>query len=217
MKQNKLKLILTIACICFAVLAVVFLISGIVYDGDHTFTKVLLFLVAVVSLAAAGEVAFILWFSKGGDEPNFFLFDRATKRNIAVENLSDKVINDRMMEFFSKYAASEGKLWTSGVLEDCDMEEQYKPAVAYKLLYDLALINKDAGWKCFDAATVSTVEFICSGLEQNADVDMAGYIRQFKNSQPLNMEQFKQFIISNKDYFGPKLCMYVRDNISKFD
>ena len=217
MKQNKLKLILTIACICFAVLAVVFLISGIVYSGDHVFTKILLFIIAVISLAAAGEIAFILWFSNGGDEPNYFLFDRNTKRNIPVENLNDKIINDRMMEFFAKYAPSEGKLWTSGTLESSDMEEQYKPAVAYKLLYDLAVINKDAGWKCFDAASVGTVEFICAALEQNGDVDMAGYIRQFKSSQPFNMAQFKQFIISNKDYFGPKLCMYVRENISKFE
>ena len=217
MKQDKLKLILTVACICFAVLTVVFLISGAIYDGDHTFTKVFLFIIAVVSLAAAGELAFILWFAKGGDEPNFFLFDRNTKRNIAAEKLDDKMINDRMMEFFAKYAQSEGKLWTSGILENAEMEAQYKPAVAYKLLYDLAAINKEAGWKCFGSATVATVEFICAALEQNGDVDMAGYIRQFKNSQPMSMEQFKQFILSNKDYFSLKLGMYVRNNIGKFN
>ena len=219
MKQNKLKLILTVACICFAVLAVVFLISGIIYDGDHTFTKVFLFIIAVISVAAAGELAFIIWFSKGGENPNFFLFDKKTKRNISVEELSDKMINDKMMEFFAGYAQSEGKLWTSGVLgsETLEMEEQYKPAVAYKLLYDLAVINKDAGWKCFDLASSETVEFIADGFVQNEDAAMADYIRQFKNSHPFNVEQFKQFIISNKDYLGAKLCMYVRNNIGKFE
>ena len=217
MNQNKLRLILTIACICFAVLAVAFLIFGIVYSGDHIFTKILLFVIAVVSLAAAGELAFILWFSDGGEEPNFFLFDRARKRNISAEELTDKLINDRMMEFFAGYASSEGKLWTSGALERAQMEAQYKPAVAYKLFYDLAVIDKEAGWKCFDTASVATIEFICQGLEANGDVDMAGYIRQFKNTQPINMAQFRQFIVSNKDYFGAKLCMYVRENVSKFE
>ena len=43
MKQDKIKLIMTIACICFAVLAVVFLVSGLLYGGDHAFTKIILF------------------------------------------------------------------------------------------------------------------------------------------------------------------------------
>ena len=97
------------------------------------------------------------------------------------------------------------------------MEEQFKPAVAYKLVYDLAVIDKDAGWKCFDLATVATVEFIVSALERNGDVDMAGYIRQFKQVQPLNIPQFREFIISNKDYLGMKLCSYVRENIDRFE
>ena len=217
MKQDKIKLIMTIACICFAVLAVVFLVSGLLYGGDHAFTKIILFVIAVISLVAAAELAYLIWFSKGGDEPNFFLFNESTKMNIAVEELSDKRINDKMMEYFSDYAPSEGKLWTGNILENCEMEEQFKPAVAYKLVYDLAVIDKDAGWKCFDLATVATVEFIVSALEQNGDVDMAGYIRQFKQVQPLNIPQFREFIISNKDYLGMKLCSYVRENIDRFE
>ena len=100
MKQDKIKLIMTIACICFAVLAVVFLVSGLLYGGDHVFTKIILFVIAVISLVAAGELAYLIWFSKGGDEPNFFLFNESTKMNIAVEELSDKRINDKMMEYF---------------------------------------------------------------------------------------------------------------------
>lgn len=217
MKQDKIKLIMTIACICFAVLAVVFLISGIIYSGDHVFTKVILFVISVISIVAAGELAYLVWFNKGGETPNFFLFNESRKVNISVEELSDKRINDKMMEYFSDYAPSEGKLWTGNILEDSDIEEHFKPAVAYKLVYDLAVIDKDAGWKCFDLASVATVEFIASALEQNGDVDMAGYIRQFKQTKPLNIPQFREFIISNKDYLGLKLCSYVRENISRFE
>ena len=93
MKQDKIKLIMTIACICFAVLAVVFLVSGIIYSGDHEFTKVILFVIAVISVIAAGELAYLVWFGKGGETPNFFLFNEVKKVNIPVEALSDKRIN----------------------------------------------------------------------------------------------------------------------------
>lgn len=217
MKQEKIKLIMTVACICFAVLAVVFLISGIIYSGDHMFTKIILFVIAGISIIASGELAYLVWFSKGGETPNFFLFNEAKKVNIPVEELSDKRINEKMMDYFSDFASSEGKLWTGNVLENIDIENHFKPAVSYKLVYDLAVIDKEAGWRCFDLASVATVEFIASGFEQNGDVDMAGYIRQFKQVQPLNLAQFREFIISNKDYLGLRLCSYVRENIGKFE
>ena len=217
MKQDKIKLIMTIACTCFAVLAIVFFVAGILYGGDHGFTKIILFVIAAVSLCAAGELAYLVWFSRGGDTPNFFLFNESTKMNISIGDLSDKRINDKMMEYFSDYAPSEGKLWTGNILVNCEMEEHFKPAVAYKLIYDLAVIDKDAGWKCFDLASVETVDFIASAFEKNGDVDMAGYIKQFKHVQPLNIPQFREFIISNKDYLGMKLCSYVRENIDRFE
>ena len=217
MKQDKIKLIMTIACVCFSVLAVIFLVSGLIYSGDHIFTKIILFVIAVISLIAAGELAYLVWFSKGGETPNFFLFDESKKVNISIEKLSDKRINDKMMEYFSDFAPSEGKLWTGNILENSDIEDKFKPAVAYKLIYDLAVIDKEVGWKCFDLASVATVDFIVVALEQNGDVDMAGYIKQFKQVQPLNIPQFREFIISNKDYLGIRLCTYVRDNISRFE
>lgn len=217
MKQDKIKLIMTIACICFAVLAVVFLVSGIIYSGDHVFTKVILFVIAVISVVATGELAYLVWFSKGGETPNFFLFNESKKVNIPVEELSDKRINEKMMEYFSDFASSEGKLWTGNILENSEIESHFKPAVAYKLLYDLAVIDKEAGWKCFGLASVATVEFIALALEQNGDVDMAGYIRQFKQMHTLNIPQFREFIVSNKDYLGLRLCSYVRENIGRFE
>ena len=63
MNRKKLNLTLTIACAVFAVLAVVLMIFGIVYDGDHVLTKVLMIVAAVLSLALAGELAYLVWFS----------------------------------------------------------------------------------------------------------------------------------------------------------
>ena len=96
------------------------------------------------------------------------------------------------------------------------MEDKFKPAVAYKLLYDLAERDAEQGWRCFEVASEETVEFLCASLELNYDTDMARTLRQMKNSQPLNLKYVRDYIVKNKDYLKNKLYHYVYDNIQLF-
>ncbi|MBQ8817840.1 MAG: hypothetical protein IJZ83_04625 [Clostridia bacterium] len=218
MNRKKLNLILTIACACFAVVAIVLLVFGIIYDGDHTFTKVLMIVAAVLSLALAGELAYLLWFSGSGEKPNYFLYDASSKRNVTVDKLTMPVVNKRMERYFSNYAASEGKLWTDGILENpmLDMDDAFKPLVAYKLLFDLADKDIDKGWKCFELASYETVDFICRGLEMNGETEVAGNLRKMKMVKPFQIKYVRDYLVSNCNYLQTKMLMYVRDNIEKF-
>ena len=96
MNRKKLNLTLTIACAVFAVLAVVLMIFGIIYDGDHVLTKVLMIVAAVLSLALAGELAYLVWFYDKGDVPNYFLYDASTKKNVPVDKLTLSIVSKRM-------------------------------------------------------------------------------------------------------------------------
>ena len=217
MNQKTLNRILMIASIAFAVVAVILFIVGIVYDGDHGFTKFMIIFVSVLSLALAGELGYLLWIS-GDRKPNYFLYDSRTRKNVPVERLTFQVINGRMNRYFSNYAPSEGKLWTDGILEDpqLDMAELFKPMVAYKLLYDLAVMDVEKGWKCFETASVGTVEFICRCLEANGDGEIAGNIRMMKAAQPFQIKYVRDYLVSNKGYLQARMFKYVRANIDKF-
>lgn len=217
MNQKTLNLILMIASIAFAVVAVILFIVGIVYDGDHVFTKVMMIVVAVLSLALAAELAYLLWIS-GDRKPNYFLYDSRIKKNMPVEKLTFQVVNGRMNRFFSNYAPSEGKIWTDGILEspDLDMGDQFKPMVAYKLLYDLAVMDVEKGWRCFEVASVGTVEFVCRSLEMNGDNEVAGNLRMMKNAQPFQIRYVRDYLVSNKGYLQARMFKYVRANIDKF-
>lgn len=217
MNQKTLNLILMIASIAFAVIAVVLFIVGIVYDGDHAFTKVMMIIVSILSLALAGELAYLMWIS-GDKKPNYFLYDSRTKKNVPIEKLSFQVVNTRMNRYFSGYAPSEGKMWTDGILEDpaLDMGDEFKPMVAYKLLYDLAVMDVEKGWKCFELASAGTVEFICRSLEMNGDNEVAGNLRMMKAAQPFQIKYVRDYIVSNKGYLQARMFKYVRVNIDKF-
>ena len=218
MNRKNFDLILKIACACFAVIAVVLFVFGIVYDGDHALTKILMLVVAVLSLALAGELAYLAWFSDNGDVPNYFLYDSNTRKNVTVDKLTMPVVSKRMDRYFSNYAPSEGKLWTDRVLEnpELDMDDAFKPLVAYKLLFDLADKDMEKGWKCFELASFETVDFVCSALEMNGEDEVAGNIRKMKQVQPFQVKYIRDYLVSNRDYIQTKMMMYVRDNIDRF-
>jgi hypothetical protein len=217
MSQKNLNLILLIASIFFAVLAIVLLIVGIVYDGDHTFTKIMIIVVAVLSLALAGELAYML-VKSNNTTPNYFLYDSKTKKNLPVQSLNVQMINSRMNRYFSSFAESEGKIWTDGILDDAniDMGDEFKPVVAYKLLLDLAVMDQENGWKCFEVASEQTVGFVCDSLEMNGEDEIAKNLRLMKAVQPFQIKYVRDYLISNKSYLQTKMLRYVRDNIEKF-
>ena len=217
MNRKTFNFILIIAGAVFAVLAVVLFIVGIVYDGDHVFTKTMLIIVSVLSLALALELAYLWWISDD-KKPNYFLYDSRSKKNVPVEKLSFQVINGRMNRYFSSFASSEGKIWTDKILDDptVDIGNEFKPLVAYKLLYDLAAMDVENGWKCFEVASVDTVEYICRGLEMNGDGEVAKNLRLMKTAQPFQIKYVRDYLVNNKGYLQARMFKYVRANIDKF-
>ena len=61
-----------------------------------------------------------------------------------------------------------------------------------------------------------TVQYIAEGLAENNDNDMAASILQLKSTKPVNMQQTREFLVSNKKYIKKQLFEYVTNNIEKF-
>ncbi len=211
-----MNLILKIAVGVLAVLTVIFLVFGIVYDGG-SLSKTLIFVAAVLVLLLTLEVTYLLMLSVD-TKPNYFLFNPKFNKNIPVQKLTFEMIDARMNKYLSSFADSEGKIWTDRVLDNpqIDIDKAYKPAVAYKLLFDIANFDNDAGWKCFVAASDATVVFICRGLAQNGDTEMANALNQLKSTKPLNMKHVRDYLVGNKKYIQRKFYRYIVDNIDLF-
>jgi hypothetical protein len=216
MDQKRVNLLLKIGGILFAVLGVALIIFGIFYDKS-VLGKVLLFVAALVVALLAAELTYLSLMLKNV-KPNFFLYNPSTNSNTSVENLTFEAANARMNKYLAKFASSEGKYWTEKVLEDpsLDISSDYKPLVAYKLLYDIAENDSDAGWKCFVISSEETVGYIADGVAQNGDDQLADTLRQLKGAKPLNMKQTRDFLVGNKKYIKKKFFKYLTENIDKF-
>ncbi len=219
MNQSKLKLVFGIAGIVLAVVAIALFFVGIfaIDFGNAAVVKIMVFIISFLCLALAAELFYLLWI-ENDSAPNYFLYNSQTKRNIPANKLTIQIIHSKMNRYLSGFAPSEGKLWTDKILDNpyLDIEDKFKPAVAYKLLYDLAEKDTEQAWKCFEQASEETVEFLCSALEMNYDTDMARTLRQMKGSNPLNLKLVRDYIVKNRNYLKGKLCRYIYDNIQLF-
>lgn len=215
-QQKKTRLIIGIASIVAAILFVVLLVVGILYKGS-VLSKTLLIIISALVLALAAEL-FYLFLLFGDTKPNYFLFNSKSNRNMSVQKLTFQIINVRMNRYLAAFATSEGKIWTDRVLDNpyLDMDDAFKPLVGYKLLFDLAERDFDAGWKCFDLASDETVDFIASAIELNGDTEMAKTLRQFKENKPTNLKYVRDYLVGNRKYLQSKIFRYTVDNIEKF-
>ncbi len=216
MDKNKIRQYMLIASVVFLVLSIAFFVFGATYAGGG-FAKVLLFVAAVLVLLLAAELLY-LWVLLREEKPNYFLFNPLINKNSSPEKLTFDEIDARMNKYLSAFAQSEGRIWTEGVFDKKrdDVEPQFYPAIAYKLLYDLAKFDNEAGWKCFVLCSDATVGFIAASIAKNGDTEMANMLRQLKSAQPINLKLVRDFLVGNKGYIRKKLNDYVTNNINAF-
>jgi hypothetical protein len=207
---------LGIATVFFTIVAIVLFILGVTLELS-TLPRVILIIVAILSLILAAELGYFTYLLVDR-KPNYFLYNTQTKRNISVQKLTFQMINSRMNRFLSGYATSEGKFWNDRVLDDpyLDMEEIFKPLVAYKLLYGLAANDAEAGWRCLENASDDTMTFICKALRSGGDGDFASAIESIMKQKPVNIRMIRDYLIRNKKYVSNKMFRYVCENIDKF-
>ena len=216
MDRNKLKIVLGIATALFLIVAVVLFILGLSLDLA-LLPKIVLIIVSVLALALAVELGYFTYLLIDKN-PNYFLYNPKTKRNISVQKLNFATVNSRMNRFLSKYATSEGKIWNDRVLDNpyLEMPAEFKPLVAYKLLFGLAEKDAEAGWRCLENASDDTIQFICGGLRANKDNDFAAALENLMSQKPVNIRVIRDYLVRNKRYVQNKMLKYTVENIEKF-
>lgn len=216
MNRDKIKMILLAASIFFAVVAILMLVFGIVLDMN-TLPRVIIIIISLLSFALAAELGYFLYLL-ADTKPNYFLYSSQAKRNISVQKLTFDTVNSRMNRYLSGFASSEGKVWNDRVLDNpyIEMGAEFKPLVAYKLLYGLAEKDSEAGWRCLENASDETILFICNGLAENGDKEFASNIHQMMSDKPVNIKPVRDYLVRNRKYIQSKMFKYVYANIEKF-
>ena len=197
------------------VLSIVVLIFGIL--NEHIATKILLIVAAVLLLALAGVLFFIL-FVLAEKKSNFFLTDLETGKTVSVDKLNFAMVNDGMNVFLAERIDSESDVMTAEILTKHGIFGQrdvYRPLVAYKVLFDLSTENTPKAWASFYAMSEEAFTQLTQALNSVNDNNMARRLMQLR--QMRDDARLADFIVGNQRYIQRRMLIFVKSNIEMFD
>ncbi len=215
--RKRMPLIMAITAVICMVGAILILAIPVA-RADAVYKQVLGIIISVLMIVLSLLLCFYVWLSRD-TEPNFFLFDRTKKRNIAPEDLTFKLVNERLGFFLTCVSQSAEELWTEAVLENdskLGYRGVYRPLLAYKMLYDLADKNNDTYWEYLQNASAGTVNALCEALAQGGETKMVEAFRYLMENMREETTKVRSFISGNQKYIRGRIMAYIKTNIELF-
>ena len=222
-----MKSILKNMSLILFIVAAVLILGGIVMlallvpGAASTFYKVCLAIISILCILMGVGLLFCLYLGRDND-PNFFLYDTKSGRNISEAELDFERINSRMGYFMTTLSTSLEKLWSDNALdakpEKFGINEVYKPLAAYKMVYDLAEIDRPEGWRLFLNASPAAITTLTDALLVNGEDAMAKtLVKAYNTASSIDdYEWLRDFLKGNKPYISRRMTAYVRKNLEWF-
>ncbi len=216
-KLTPILFALSVVCVIVSIVLFAFLVP----HAASTFFTVCFVILAVILLLLGVGIFYLLYNSRD-TEPNFFLYDTKAAANIDIEDLTFERVNSRMSYFMSTLTTSQERLWSDNVLTvnpaRFGVNEVYRPLSAYKMLLDLAEIDKPEGWRLFLCASPATIEALTGALRTAGEDDMVSKLRYaYDNAANRDdIEWIRDYVTKNTTYISHRMMGYVRKNIEWF-
>ncbi len=210
------------------VMAALFILGGIallafaVPGAASVFFAVVIAIFSVLSVVLGALIIFFI-FNSRDDDVNFFLYDRKIGANIRAESLTFERINSRMSYFMTRLSASLAETWQDNALAASEesafgQNDVYKPLVAYKMLYDLAELDRPEVWQMFNTANPDTISSLCAVLDESGETSMAQTLREaYETAEgPEDTDWLRDFLTGNANYLRRRMTDYVKTNLEWF-
>lgn len=219
LKKNQPYILLGLTAFCAVIAALVLLV--LVPRADAVYRKVLGIIIGILFLVLCALIGGYYLLTRDKD-PNFFLFDRQRKRNIPIEELSFKLVNERMNFFLTLVCDSEEQLWSGEPMNILENERNlgqnliYRPLLAYKMVYDLADKNTDEYWSYLEKAPDEVLDSLFGALEQGGETEMVKAFRYVMANCRGEMAKVKNFVCGNEKYIRGRMLVYIKRNVDQF-
>ncbi len=189
-------------------------------SGSQGFLRVMFIITSVIMIMLGGVCIYFVSTISGKVDPNFFLYETATKTNMPLEDLSFDHVNRKMTYFMSHLANNAREIWEKDVVgsenEIFGEDNQFRPLAAYKVLFDLIDRGNDTVWQLYLSASEDIIVSISDALTVGGDAELAKAIRHLHKNSEGDAEKTRKFLSDNKLYIQKKMLKYVKQNIEKF-
>jgi len=148
----------------------------------------------------------------------YFYYDRRKQRRIPREELTFELANDNLDFYLSEYVAQPIELFSEvpkPLRIQLQAEPAFAPLVAFKMLYELSLLEGDALTECFSAADERAVGFICRSIAKCGDEEMADLLARMKRNPELERARVLAFFTKNRRWFEGRILHYIQQRATQ--
>ena len=171
-------------------------------------------------LLAGGCICLYLSHRAGNTHQNYFLYDRRRKVRLTPNDLTFAFINDNLTYYLSPFVEQTIDLW-NGIPKNLEMAMQAEPAyrtpVAFKMLYDMSLLDETEVLALFRAAEKKTVAAVCRAVKAGGDKEMADVIFEMKCDFERLENRIVPFFKKNKRCFEGRIFHYIKAHLAEFE
>lgn len=203
------------------------LIAAAVIIGCYAYTKVEetmgrigLFILAGFLLIVGGFIIFVVAVGSRLEKQkcNFFLYDRKTKQDMPLSELTVEEIRRRLIELMSAFRYR-GKLYIGDLFDEryTSIPQAIKPLFCYELL--LQICEKESEATLFLSYGDECAEIFDKFLTQSGDLELALNIKDFIgtfSAENDNSQEFIDFLTEKRQYIEEKMLDYTKNNFEKF-
>lgn len=220
--KNNLLLVLAITSGVLILGGVVLIVLGITL-ANTLFFKIMFIIMSVAMILLGCAMTYFILLIKDRnsepDEPNLFLYDSASGKNMSVNVLDFELVNKRMTFFMSRATNNSIRaLWSGNIFENDELfdgVDELKSLLAYKMVYDLADKDIPALWDLYLNADASLISSIETQLRNSGD-EIGKYLVKLHATANASAEKSRKFLMDNKSYLEGKMLACVKNNIDKF-
>ena len=149
---------------------------------------------------------------------NFFLYNKKKKQDMAINELTVSLIREKLAAFMASFK-HRGKLYIGDLFDERQrIPEPVKILFCYELLCEIG-DDKGADPAIFLSFGHECGEIFYKYLAENGDHELGlkikTYILEFGEGKE-NVQEFKGYILSKKQYLEAKMLQFTVNNIQKF-
>ena len=179
------------------------------------FMKIGFFITAAMVAVLIGLLCYLLWLNQD-KERNYFLFDRRLGKNIRVEDVTFRMVNEKMSAYITDHFENAEKLWMSNAWVRGDgfgANGEYRSLVAYKMLFDLADKDKVDDWDFFAETSGEVITRLCEAIANSGDRNLAQKLLYIRQNCGVEIAPLRSLLLGNKKYLAGRMLGLVRRNI----
>ena len=174
------------------------------------------FCIVLFLLCFVGSVALFAYAGKGvQSRVCYFYYDRDRHCRIPQDALTFEIANASIEHYLFEYVQEPLDL-LDDVPKDLRIQLQAEPAfaplIAFKMLYELALLEPSALLQRFTAADERAIGFACRALAKCNEAEMADLISKMKRNVQSERNRIVAFFTKNRRWFEGRILHYIKQN-----